>query len=111
MIYQGIFQPCRQRPVVLTSETHTKPNTSSYIKAARRHFLSEIGQIHLRLVERLNHWPIALAAAVSELVTCVRFTCYFDGIIREQQATCLDQVCEAVFQWAMKRAQIWILDW
>ena len=81
------------------------------INAARRHFFDGIGQIHQRLSEQLADHPAALAAAISELVTFVRFSCYFDAVILEYQPRNPSLVCEAVFQSAMKRAQIWIFNW
>lgn len=107
---QRIPRSLQQPPATAILSSRDCPNVVC-IKAARRHFFEGIGQIDQRLSEQLAEHPTALAAAISELVTCVRFNCYFEGVIREYKPSNPSLVCDVVFQWAMKRARIWIFNW
>ena len=99
----------QQKPTAGGRSSCDYPDVVS-VKVARRRFFDGIDQIYQRLSVQLAGHPVALAAAISELVTFIRFRCSFDALIREYQPDSLSAVCDAVFQWAMKRAQIWIFS-
>ena len=85
-----------------------EPGEATFLKAARRLFIKQFEKVQQRLEEALAHQPIALAAAVSELKTCVQYQEYFDGVLDFYRVQTLRDVCEALVEWALKRARLWI---
>lgn len=67
-------------------------------------------QIELSLTRMLFDQPIALSSAISEIKTCIDYPIYLKGILEHFGVDSPAGVEQAVYSWAMKRAQIWIFD-
>lgn len=78
-------------------------------EAAQRVLVQNFSGVQQRLQAMLAEQPTALAAAVSELMTCLQFQEYLNGVLHFFQIHSLHEVCDAVLNWALQRANLWIL--